>query len=491
MIGSQDRWQEDIFVAGSLRNLIPEDHILRRVDRVLDLAWLRQEVADCYCADDGRPSIDPEAAVRLMLAGFFAGIVHDRKLMREAQVNLAMRWFAGYRLHDRLPDHSSLTRIRQRWGDEKFKHIFQRTVAACVKAGLVDGETVHIDATLVRADVSWESVVEMHTEQVLVENATAEGNDGQTTQSPGRESGRLRKHPPKVAKLSVTDLDATRATSSHDRKMEFCYKQHTAVDDKAGVIVDVAVTTGEVSEGTQLKEQIERVDANTGRKVTAVTADAGYAHPLNYERLEKDGIDAVIPPQREPKTAKRLPLRRFKYDARRQRVRCPGGRYLERSHEAENGWYYRARTSDCRSCPLRARCLSAKSRSRTVLIVHGYEALLRARRRKARRWDERTWELYRRHRWRVEGKHGEAKVQHGLRRAVRRGQANVAIQVYLTAAVMNLKCLVAGIIARHGPTEPKGPFGRLLQSITTAADRFLYLLGLRHDYVAVTAHETL
>jgi transposase len=108
-------------------------------------------VAESYCSDNGRPSIDPEAALRLMLAGFFAGIVHDRKLMREAQVNLAMRWFAGYRLHEELPNHSSLTRIRQRWGEERFKRIFQRTVAACIKAGLVDGETVHVDATLMRA----------------------------------------------------------------------------------------------------------------------------------------------------------------------------------------------------------------------------------------------------------------------------------------------------------------------------------------------------
>ena len=78
MLGTQDRWQEDLFVVGSLRDLIPEDHLLRRIDRQLDLRWLREDVADCYCEDNGRPSIDPEAAVRLMLAGFVAGIVHDR-----------------------------------------------------------------------------------------------------------------------------------------------------------------------------------------------------------------------------------------------------------------------------------------------------------------------------------------------------------------------------------------------------------------------------
>jgi transposase len=88
MIGRQVRWQEDLFVAGPLSSLIPEDHILKQVDKVLDLSWLREEVKDLYCCNNGRPGIDPEAAVRLMLAGFFQGIVHDRKLMREVQVNV-------------------------------------------------------------------------------------------------------------------------------------------------------------------------------------------------------------------------------------------------------------------------------------------------------------------------------------------------------------------------------------------------------------------
>jgi len=428
MVGNQDRWQEDIFVAGSLRSLIPEDHILRQVDRVLDLSWLRDEVSDSYCPDNGRPSIDPEAALRLMLAGFFAGIVHDRKLMREAQVNLAMRWFAGYRLHEQLPDHSSLTRIRQRWGEERFRRIFQRTVQACVKAGLVDGETVHVDATLIRADVSWESVVSDHAEQVLAENVD-------------EACGRAR--PRSLKKYSKTDPEATLATSSHERRMEFSYKQHTAVDDKAGVIVDVAVTTGQESEGTQLLSQVDRVKDNTGRAPAVLTADAGYAHSRNYAALEERDVEAVIPPQHEPRVVRKLPVRRFKYDPRQQVVKCPGGRTLSRQSRQKNGWLYKARGRDCRQCPLKGRCLPAGTKARTVLIVDGYEALLRARRRRAKGWDRETRELYHRHQWRIEGKHGEAKVLHGLRRAVRRGRWNVAIQAYLTAAVMNLKCLAA------------------------------------------------
>src|SRR3712207_6488986 len=159
MLGRKARGQLELVLAGSLRDLIPDDHVLVRVDRVLDLGWLRADVADCCAAGAGRPGIDPEAAVRLMLAGLLLGIVHDRRLMREAQVNLAIRWFAGCGLAEALPDHSSLTRIRQRWGAERFRRIFQRTVKACVAAKIATGEVVHIDASLIRADVSWESLV--------------------------------------------------------------------------------------------------------------------------------------------------------------------------------------------------------------------------------------------------------------------------------------------------------------------------------------------
>lgn len=146
MLGRKERDQLERFIAGSLKQLVPDEHVLARVDRVLDLTWLREEVRDCYCANDGRPGIDPEAAVRLMLAGLLVGIVRGRKLMREARVNIAIRWFAGYRLHEELPHHSSLTRIRQRWGEERFRRISKRTIEACLMAKLATAEVVHIDA---------------------------------------------------------------------------------------------------------------------------------------------------------------------------------------------------------------------------------------------------------------------------------------------------------------------------------------------------------
>lgn len=428
MIGNQQRWQEDLFVAGPLSSLIPDDHILKQVDKVLDLSWFRREVADCYNANMGRPSIDPESALRLMLAGYFQGIVHDRKLMREAQVNLAIRWFAGFRLDESLPEHSSLTKIRQRWGQQRFRRIFQKTVRMCIDAGLVNGETVHIDSTLIRADVSWESLTTEYADKAFRENCLEDENNNSVS----------RTGQPK--KRSTTDPDATLTTSNKGSRMEPSFKQHTAVDDQSGVILDVKTTTGEVSEGRELLEQISRIEEVTEKKVKTVTADMGYAHTENYSRLEQRRTEAVIPPQTPSVKSACFPIRRFKYDARNEIIRCPRGKILSRSSRTDKGWVYRAARKDCAVCALRTRCISSKAKVRLIVITDGYESLLRARRRWQNR-DENIRDKYTRHKWRVEGIHGEAKTQHGLRRAVRRGLANVSIQVYLTAVVMNLKRL--------------------------------------------------
>lgn len=431
MIGNKERWQEDLFLAGPLSSIIPNDHILKRVDKVLNLAWLRTEIEGLYNKTEGRPSIDPEAALRLMLAGFFHGIVHDRKLMKEAQVNLAIRWFAGYRLHEKLPDHSSLTRIRQRWGAAKFKEIFQKVVKMCIEAGLVDGETVHIDATLIRADVSWESLSEKHIEKVFEEN---EEEDKENESKSYSKAGIVKKQ-------SKTDPEASLATGNKSYRMEPSYKQHTVVDDRSGIIVDVATTTGESSEGKELIDQIERVEEQTGKRISTVTADAGYAQARNYAKLEELGIEGIIPAAKE-RRAERIPIQRFKYDSRHLIIKCPEGKILKQKSRNKKGWVYRAGSKDCKTCRLKERCISDSARSRTIIIVEGYEALLRARR-KRQKWDERIYRLYNRHRWQVEGRHGEAKIQHGLARAVRRGLENVSIQVFLTAVVMNLKRLAA------------------------------------------------
>lgn len=422
MLGRQNRNQEDLFIYAPVSSLIPDDHILKRVDKFLNLSWLREELKDVYCSDNGRPGIDPESVVRLMLAGFFEGIVHDRKLMRQAQVNIAMRWFAGYRLDETLPDHSSLTKIRQRWGSERFKKIFLKTIQSCIEAGLVNGDTVHIDATLIRADVSWESLTTEYAEKVIAENQDITDS--------------------KPKKRSTTDPDATMATSKQSYRLEPSFKQHGAVDDKCGVIVDVDITTGEVSEGSQLPEQIERIESNTGKTIETITADAGYAHGSNFQFLEDRDIDAVIPTQKQSSKSNCISKSKFKYDAKNNIVKCPAGKILKPYNPGDNGTIYRACQKDCEQCKLREKCFGLSAKAKTIKISPYEESLLRARRRH-KNPDDKFIQAYSRHRFKIEGMHGEAKQMHGLRRAVRRGIENMKIQAYLTAAVINLKRLAS------------------------------------------------
>jgi len=262
----------------------------------------------------------------------------------------------------------------------------------------------------------------------------------------GKKPGRPRKHPKRPKKRSTTDPDATMTTSNRRERLQPSYKQHTTVDDKSGVVLDVELTTGEVSEGKRLPQVLERAESITGKHVKCVTADGGYAQPANYGTCEDRGTIAVIPPQLRSGPRKRVPARRFRYDSKHDIARCPMRRVLRRSYRVSNGWIYKARSRDCRDCVHQAGCLTRGSSARTVLIIDDYGAHLRAKRQWIRR-DEEAQVRYRRHRWQVEGKHGEAKTQHGLRRAVRRGRWNVAIQVYLTATVMNLKVL-AGLLFR-------------------------------------------
>ena len=244
--------------------------------------------------------------------------------------------------------------------------------------------------------------------------------------------------------MSLTDPDASMATSSGGRRLEPSYKQHTAVDDACGVVLDVAVTTGEVNEGDMIEVQVDEVRQGLGREVATVTADAGYCFAKVYDGLERRNINPLIPAKKEAFWS-RVPLRRFRYDARHGIVKCPRGKILHPAYPSKDGHFYRAKLSDCARCPLRAECLPKTRGNKTVAIPHGYPALLRARRRRGQ-WNEEELRLYQRHRWRSEGFHGEAKTWHGLDRALRRGLENMKIQAYLTAAAINLKRLAAAVV---------------------------------------------
>ena len=190
---------------------------------------------------------------------------------------------------------------------------------------------------------------------------------------------------------------------------------------------------------------LARVEAVTGTHVATATADTGYSYAKVYGALERRGTDAILPPRAESIRTP-VPIRRFRYDAKHDRLTCPRGRAPKPGRLTQKGRIFTSRVQDCRRCDLARLCLSPGRVNKAAHIVADYPALLRARRRHEQ-GSEKDKALHDRHRWRVEGVHGQAKTSHGLARAVRRGLANMKIQAYLTARAINLKRLATAIAA--------------------------------------------
>lgn len=412
--------------------MVPADHLLRKIEAVVDLSWVEEATAHLYHAELGRPGWHPEVILRLFLVRHLLNIPSYRALMRQAQSDLAIRWFIGCPPSEKVPDHSSISRTLERWGLELFLTLFQRALQQCVEAGLVDGSVLHFDGTLMRADVSWQSLF----------REVVEGKPEPEPEPEGGKPGKRQPGRPAKKKLgkkkSKTDPDCSMATSRKDQPLQPCYKHHLATDDQAGVVVAVVTTTGETSEGTVFEELLEQAEANTGVVPDAATADTGYASAKNYGLLEAQGTKGVIPLPRE-RRSKKLPKSRFKVSRRKQRAKCPAGRAMKARQAKDGTVIYRGQ--GCRECGLNQRCLPDSATARTITVGPNDEAWVRAQRKYRLGWDDEYRELYNRHRTVAEGVNGQLKEQHQLRRARWRGLWKAKVQAYLAATVVNLKTL--------------------------------------------------
>jgi len=469
------RKQQDLFWCCTAEEMIPADHLLRQIDSVLDLSWLEEAVGHLYHPTLGRPGWHPEVLLRLLLARVALGIPSHRALMRQTQTDLALRWFIGCPPPERLPDHSSLSRALSRWGEELFLELFQRALAQCVEAGLADGRVLHVDGTLMRADVSYESLY-----REAVAPADEPPPEGAAPPPAKHGPGRPRTKPPRLGKKrSRTDPDCSLATKRKTLPLEPSYKHHVATDDQSGVVVAMVTTTGETGEGTVLPELLAQAEANTGVVASAVTGDSGYASAENFGLLERQGCAAVIAMQRE-RRPKKLPKERFRIDRRKRRAKCPAGRWMKAREGADGTVTYRGQ--GCGACPLRSRCVPDSTKVRTIQVAPDDEAWVRAKRRQRRGWDEPTRALYDRHRALAEGSNAQLKEQHGLRRARWRGRWKAAVQALLAATVVNLNKLATAKQERELAGRPNklghlGALRRPRRSIRRPDERRLAATG--------------
>jgi transposase len=242
----RERSQQSLMLLPPLESFVPQDHYLRKLNRVLDLSFVHEAVRGRYCQDNGRPSIDPEVIIRLFLIQALEGIPRVRELMRQVQVNLAYRWFIGYELDEKLPDHSTLSKALSRFGDEVFDELFRRSIGRCRESGLIEGKVLHVDATTIQADL----------------NAN------------------------RVGQPDSPDGDA-RFGHFADKKIKPSYKQHTVADGQRRVVVGLSVTPGDRQEHDEAIALIDAALTRLGSSPQAVCADGAYGSGLNAWEMER------------------------------------------------------------------------------------------------------------------------------------------------------------------------------------------------------------
>src|SRR4030081_138185 len=439
MMGRQTVDQSQLFYLFNLEGRIPARHLLHRINPTVTriLADVREKLEPFY-SEIGRPSIDPELMIRMLIVGYCYGIRAERRLCEEVELHLAYRWFCHLDLDDKVPDHSTFSVNRHgrfREGDT-FRLVFEAVVRACMNAGLVKGEGFAVDASVMEADASryhgvtpeeadWSAPG--HQTRAVAEFLGALDDDDPTAD----------RKPPKVISLS----DPCSAwTAKANKRVQFGYGLNYLIDIENAVIVDVEATPARTyDEVAATKSMIERTDKRFGLKPKHLAADTAYGTGKFLGWLIGAGITPHIPvwdqSSRDDGTLSRSD---FRWDKRRGVYICPNNKVLHTSGTVHDDktLLYRASKLDCDICPLKARCCPGQLARRIPRDVHedardvarrmmGSKAFIKSR-------DERK---------RVEMRFAHLKIHHGLERMRLRGLSSARDEFHLAAIVQNLKTL--------------------------------------------------
>jgi transposase len=361
MMGRLKSDQAQLFYEFRLGDAVPEDHLVRKIDAALDLSWLRSELAPYY-SSTGRPSIDPELMIRMLVVGYVFAIRSERLICREVQVNLAYRWFCKLGIEDTIPDHSAFSRARHerfRQG-HVFRRVFERVVEACIAADLVGGEGFAVDASLIQADAN--------------KQRSIAGGDWRKDRDPAKSNRAVKEYLETLndtAWGAATDVvpkfvspsdPAAQWTGAHKGPAFFAYANNYLIDVKFGVIVDVeasrAIRQAEVGAA---RTMIERTGERFGLKPERLAADTAYgAAPMLNWLVEEKNIAPHIPVfDRSKRVDGTFSRSDFRYDPTNDVYHCPAGKTLTTTGTLVNGGttlLYLARKHDCDGCKLRSQC---------------------------------------------------------------------------------------------------------------------------------------
>ncbi len=434
-VGRQDR----LFYEFDLEDVVPGDHLLRRIDAVLDLSWLRREMEPHY-SHLGCPSVCPELMVRMLLVGYCYSIRSERRLCEEAKLNLAYRWFCGLGLEDKVPHHStfSVNRLGRFRDSDILRKVFEDVVCGCMRTGLVGSEGFAVDASVIEANAS---------RFQRVEGASIDWTDAQRASRPVQEylvalasenPPTNPQRPPKA--LSPTDPSAAWTTRGRHKVM-FGYSLNYLIDMEGSVILDVEATPTRITKEVDATEtMVERTEERFALKPKHIAGDVAYGTGEMLGWLVDRDIDPHIPVWDRDRRDGIFGRSDFRYDQARDLYVCPAGNELTTSGRLQSDGYYRytARKRDCAVCPLKPRCCPKQPERRVP------RAPDETARDHARRLME--TEAYARssiERKKIETLFGEAKHVLSMVRLRLRGLTGARDEFLLTATVQNLKRLVA------------------------------------------------
>jgi transposase len=358
MMGERHVDQEALFFGFSLERHVPEGHLLRAIDRFVDLSDLRARLAPFY-SETGRPSVDPELLIRMLLVGYCHGIRSERRLCEEVHLNLAYRWFCRLGLDGEVPDHSTFSKNRHgRFRDsDLMRQLFETVLRRCVAEGMVGGEGFAVDASLIKADANRQRGVEGT--KGLAPGMTSRAIDEYLIVLDDAAFGAATEVTPKF--ISPAD-PAARWTAAHGGLAFFAYSTNYLIDLDNAIIVDVEASTAiRQAEVTAAKTMIERVDKRFSLYPERLAADTAYGSGEMLDWLVHErGIEPHIPVFDKSKhTDDTFSRSDFTYDHEGDAYLCPGGKILTCKGTLVNDGdtlMYRASKYDCGTCSLKTRC---------------------------------------------------------------------------------------------------------------------------------------
>jgi transposase len=389
MMGHQGGVQDKLFYSFNLDDHVPQDHLLRGIDRVFDLRDLRHHLTPFY-SHTGRPSIDPELMMRMLIVGYCFGIRSERRLCEEVHLNLAYRWFCRLGLEDAVPDHSTFSKNRHgRFRDsDALRHVFEGVLRRCMSEGLVRGEGFAVDASIIKADAkrSRGGVGADTTEWSKGEGPSRAVREYLAALEESNPTGDDSDDPPGPStsgkNISLTD-PAAQWTAAPGGPAFYAYSTNYLIDLQAGIIVDVEATPAHrTSEVESTKTMVDRVEDRFGMKPRRLVGDTAYGTgPLLGWMVEDKDITPHVPvwDRRERKDGT-LSSSEFRWDEQANEYRCPQGHALisdrrqftkPRERITKAGTIiYSASQHDCMACPTKQQCCPNMLSRRITRSVH-------------------------------------------------------------------------------------------------------------------------